>query len=67
MPLSKAQKQVKEYIRKHPNASIKEATDAMGRNDYAEVKSMIDDGVLEVHGEVGHHTLTLPGEGEEEE
>jgi len=63
---SKLDKAIIEYIKKHPNATIQEATNGIsGDNHYTEVKRLIDDGTLEVHGETGHHTLTY-NDGEEE-
>jgi hypothetical protein len=65
-PRTKLDKAIIEYIKKHPNATIEEATNGIsGVNHYGAVKALIDDGTLEVHGETGHHTLTY-GEGEEE-
>jgi hypothetical protein len=63
MPMSKNQKDVVAYIKKHPNATIKEATNAITeKNGYAEVKALIDDQSLTLHGTTGYHTLTVPEE-----
>ena len=63
---SKLDKAIIEYIKKHPNATIAEATNGIsGVNHYADVKSLIDDGTLGVHGDPGEHTLTYEGDGEE--
>jgi hypothetical protein len=63
---SKLDKAIIEYIKKHPNATIEEATNGIsGVNHYTEVKGLIDDGILEVHGKTGYHTLTYnDGEGQ---
>lgn len=64
-PRGKLDKAIIEYIKKHPNATIAEATTSIsGVNHYTEVKGLIDDGTLEVHGETGHHTLTYNDEEE---
>jgi hypothetical protein len=58
-PRSKLDKAIIAYIKEHPNATIAEATTGIsGDNNYKEVKTLIDNGTLKVHGGTGYHTLT---------
>ena len=59
---SKLDKVIIGYIKAHPSASIAEVTYAIsGYNHYTEIRGLIDDGTLEVHGEPGRHTLIYKG------
>jgi hypothetical protein len=66
MSLSRAQKEIIAFVKNNPGTTIAEATDKSNAihnsHGYKEVKIMIDDGTLQLNGEVGYHTLTVPSD-----